>query len=151
MGLYRRYVLPKLINTACALPPMMALRKRYVPSAKGRVLEIGIGSGLNLEFYGDAVDSVTGLTLWRGTTPEHCRLVSRLITDAYVAAVDLSDGLREGRSAAYFYDHRNASGVIPRDGGAPDLGPLTDVRTVLALDHALVIQTGSTIHGYTNK
>ncbi len=98
-----------------------------------------------------AVDSVTGLTLWRGTTPERCRLVSRLITDAYVVAVDLSDGLREGRSAAYFYDHRNASGVIPRAGGAPDLGPLTELRTVLALDHALVIQTGSTIRGYANK
>jgi len=98
-----------------------------------------------------AVDSVTGLTLWRGTAPERCRLVSRLITDAYVAAVDLSDGLREGRAAAYFYDHRNASGVIPRDGGAPDLGPLSDVRAVLACDHALIIQTGSTIRGYANK
>jgi len=61
MGLYRRYILPKLINTACAMPPMMALRQRYVPLARGRVLEIGIGSGLNLEFYGDAVESVTGL------------------------------------------------------------------------------------------
>jgi len=98
-----------------------------------------------------AVDSVTGLTLWRGTTPEHCRLVSRLLTDAYVAVVDLSDGLREGRSAAYFYDHRNASGVIPKDGGAPDLGPLSDVRAVLALDHALVIQSGSTIRGFENR
>ncbi len=61
MGLYRRYILPKLINSACAMPQMMALRKRYVPFAKGRVLEMGIGSGLNLEFYGDATDSVTGL------------------------------------------------------------------------------------------
>jgi len=98
-----------------------------------------------------AVDSVTGLTLWRGTAPERCRLVSRLITDAYVVGVDLSDGLREGRAAAYFYDHRNASGVIPRDGGAPDLGPLSDVRAVLACDHALIIQTGATIRGYANK
>ena len=61
MGLYRRYVLPKLINSACAMPPMMALRQRYVPLARGRVLEIGIGSGLNLKFYGSGVDSVTGL------------------------------------------------------------------------------------------
>ena len=61
MGLYRRYVLPKLINSACAMPQMMALRKRYVPLAKGRVLEVGIGSGLNLEFYSDAADTLTGL------------------------------------------------------------------------------------------
>src|SRR4051794_31307558 len=61
MGIYRRYVLPKLINSACAMPPMMALRKRYVPLARGDVLEIGIGSGLNLAFYGEAVGSITGL------------------------------------------------------------------------------------------
>ena len=61
MGLYRRFVLPKLINSACAMPPMMALRQRYVPLARGRVLEVGIGSGLNLEFYGDGVEAVTGL------------------------------------------------------------------------------------------
>jgi len=61
MGVYGRYVLPKLINSACAMPQMMALRKRYVPLARGRVLEIGIGSGLNLEFYGNEVESVTGL------------------------------------------------------------------------------------------
>jgi ubiquinone/menaquinone biosynthesis C-methylase UbiE len=53
--------LPKLINTACAMPPMMALRQRYVPAARGDVLEIGIGSGLNLKFYGPAVTSLTGL------------------------------------------------------------------------------------------
>ncbi|HET6473728.1 MAG TPA: class I SAM-dependent methyltransferase [Pseudomonadales bacterium] len=61
MGWYSRYVLPKLINSACAMPPMMALRQRYVPAAKGDVLEIGIGSGLNLKFYGAAVTSLTGL------------------------------------------------------------------------------------------
>ena len=61
MGLYQRFVLPKLINTACAMPPMMALRERYVPLARGRVLEIGIGSGLNLKFYNDEIESVTGL------------------------------------------------------------------------------------------
>jgi ubiquinone/menaquinone biosynthesis C-methylase UbiE len=61
VGLYRRFVLPKLINTACALPPMMALRQRYIPLARGRVLEIGIGSGLNLKFYGEQIESVSGL------------------------------------------------------------------------------------------
>src|SRR5262249_57179890 len=40
---------------------MMALRSRCVPAAQGDVLEIGIGSGLNLKFYGDSVKSLTGL------------------------------------------------------------------------------------------
>ncbi len=61
MGFYSRHVLPKLINTACSQKPMMELRAAYVPRAKGRVMEIGMGSGLNLEFYGPEVDSVTGL------------------------------------------------------------------------------------------
>ncbi len=97
-----------------------------------------------------AVDSVDGMTLWRGTTPERTRLIHRAVGDSFVVAVDLADGLRPGRAAAYFYDHRNHSGVIPKDGGAPDLGPLSDVRAALVLDHAIVIQTAQTIRGYAS-
>jgi ubiquinone/menaquinone biosynthesis C-methylase UbiE len=61
MGLYARYVLPKLIDTACGQPPMAELRSRYVPQAEGDVLEIGIGSGLNLPHYSDRARTVTGL------------------------------------------------------------------------------------------
>jgi SAM-dependent methyltransferase len=61
MGLYAKYVLPKLIDTACSQPPMTDLRGRYVPRAEGRVLEIGIGSGLNLPHYSERATSVTGL------------------------------------------------------------------------------------------
>lgn len=61
MGWYQRYVLPKLIDLACAQKPMRELRGRYVPRAHGAVLEIGIGSGHNLPHYGSAVTSVTGL------------------------------------------------------------------------------------------
>ena len=59
MGLYSRFVLPKLIHFACGLEPVMLQRRKVIPLAKGRVLEIGIGSGLNLPFYD--VDSVTRL------------------------------------------------------------------------------------------
>ena len=52
MGLYQRHVLPKLINAACAQKPMAELRARLVPTARGRVLEIGFGTGLNLPHYG---------------------------------------------------------------------------------------------------
>ena len=61
MGFYSRRILPKLIDKACGQPPMQALRGRYVSRASGRVLEIGIGSGLNLPHYGQEVDSITGL------------------------------------------------------------------------------------------
>lgn len=61
MGWYHRYVLPKLIESACGQKPMRELRSRYVPRAGGDILEIGIGSGHNLSHYGPQVTSVTGL------------------------------------------------------------------------------------------
>ena len=61
MGWYQTYVLPKLIDTACSQPPMQELRARYVPRAVGDVLEIGIGSGLNLQHYSRSVNRITGL------------------------------------------------------------------------------------------
>jgi ubiquinone/menaquinone biosynthesis C-methylase UbiE len=51
MGLYDRHVLPHLIDFACGMGAVMKARSQIVPLAKGRVLEVGIGSGLNLSFY----------------------------------------------------------------------------------------------------
>jgi len=51
MGLYNRYVLPNLIDLIARTDSVMQPRSRVVPEARGRVLEIGIGSGLNLSLY----------------------------------------------------------------------------------------------------
>lgn len=51
MGIYAKYVLPKLMHLACGTRSTMRQRKQVVPLATGRVLEIGAGSGLNLPFY----------------------------------------------------------------------------------------------------
>ena len=51
MGLYDRHVLPYLIDFACGMGAVMKARSQLVPQARGRVLEVGIGSGLNLGFY----------------------------------------------------------------------------------------------------
>lgn len=61
-GLYDRYILPKLLTCACSSPPMMRQRAKVVPKASGRVLELGIGMGLNLGFYDTSqVDAVVGV------------------------------------------------------------------------------------------
>lgn len=62
MGVYNSYILPRLAKCACQIEPMMEQRKKVVPQAVGDVLEIGIGSGLNLPFYSaDSVHSLIGI------------------------------------------------------------------------------------------
>lgn len=51
MGFYERHVLPHVINCACGTRPIMKQREKIVPQASGAVLEIGIGTGLNLPYY----------------------------------------------------------------------------------------------------
>ncbi|MDN5566254.1 MAG: methyltransferase domain-containing protein [Psychrobacter sp.] len=62
MNPYQRYVLPKMIDIACGMSSVMALRAKIIPQATGEVLEIGIGSGLNLPFYNpDTVSAIVGV------------------------------------------------------------------------------------------
>ena len=49
--LYDKYVCPHLINYAMQMKPFRKQREKIIPSASGRVLEIGIGSGLNFSYY----------------------------------------------------------------------------------------------------
>jgi len=51
MGVYDRYILPWLVNRACSSNPNMKQREKVVPLAEGDVLEIGMGTGLNLNYY----------------------------------------------------------------------------------------------------
>ena len=59
---YENYVLPKLLDTCCSTKPINYQREKIVPNASGTVLEIGIGSGLNIPFYNiSKIDKIYGL------------------------------------------------------------------------------------------
>jgi ubiquinone/menaquinone biosynthesis C-methylase UbiE len=59
---YDRHVLPYVIDIACGVKPVRQQREKVVPLAEGRVLEIGIGTGLNLAYYDKTkVRTIVGL------------------------------------------------------------------------------------------
>jgi len=61
MGIYQKYVFPRILNHVMQDRFVTALRQKIVPVAKGHILEIGVGSGLNLPFYAHGVESVSAL------------------------------------------------------------------------------------------
>ena len=55
-------MLPHLTNLACGVKPIRRQRMTLIPLAEGRVLEVGLGTGLNLPFYDRArVKSIVGV------------------------------------------------------------------------------------------
>lgn len=62
MQFYDQHILPHLIDFACGMGHVMKTRSKVVPQATGRVLEIGIGTGLNLGFYdAQKVSAIVGV------------------------------------------------------------------------------------------
>ncbi len=77
MSFYQRWVLPRLVDLACGAGPAMRQRAKVVPLARGRVLELGAGSGLNLPLY--APDRVSGVWALEPSPEMRARARPRLL------------------------------------------------------------------------
>ena len=90
-SLYDRFILPRLLKCSCSAPPVMKQRAKVVPQAEGRVLELGIGMGLNLGFYDPGkVTSVAGVD----PSPE-LRAIAQAAPRDPRLAVTVEDGTAE--------------------------------------------------------
>jgi ubiquinone/menaquinone biosynthesis C-methylase UbiE len=92
MSVYSRYILPKLTDLSCSVKPITRQREKIVPLAEGRVLEIGVGSGLNLAHYDSTkIDRVIGLDSSRA-------LIDRALERARTTGIPFEPMLLDARS-----------------------------------------------------
>ena len=133
MGLYAKYLLPRTVHFLCSAKRIRKQRKKVVSLAAGRVLEIGIGSGLNLPLYDpDKVQHVWGLD----PSIELWALAKRTASQ-----VDFSVEFIKGDAEAIPFEDRSVDTVlvtytlcsVP---GA--LSALEEIRRVLKLDGQLI-------------
>jgi len=61
MNFYARHILPRLIDLAMRNAESRRLREVWIPQASGEVLEVGMGSGLNLAFYSPQARRIYGV------------------------------------------------------------------------------------------
>ena len=89
---YENYVLPKMLDCCCSTKPISYQRKKIVPEASGTILEIGIGSGLNIPYYQKSrVNKVIGLD----PSEQLCKMAKKTADDNNFSIDFLVNGAEE--------------------------------------------------------
>jgi len=97
MAFYKERLLPYLVHWSMRQDTFSAYRRRVIPAAYGRVLEIGVGSGLNFALYGVAATRVIGLDPSRkllsiaAASPQTDRRPSIELIEGSAEAIPLED------------------------------------------------------------
>src|SRR5437763_16837923 len=86
MGFYNDVILPRLCDLAMRNKQLTPFRERVIGAADGRVLEIGVGSGMNLPFYRPPVREVLAL----GPAPRPVRMAQGASRDTPVRFLEAS-------------------------------------------------------------
>ena len=100
VSFYGRLILPRLLDRAMRSKEITAERAKLVPRATGVVIEIGIGSGLNLPYYGRGVERLVGVdpsATLLAMTRERARAARFAVAmiEASAESVPLASGMAE--------------------------------------------------------
>ncbi len=132
MSIYERWILPPLLDLAMRQRQIQKYRRDLIPGARGRVLEVGIGSGLNLQFYAAGVSTDIGID-------PSGELLSKARRHAARAGVRVE--LRQGSAMAIGLDDDSVDTLVMTCTlcSIPDpLAALAEMRRVLKADGALL-------------
>ena len=133
MGLYDRYVVPRLVNMCCTASDIRRQRQKVVPHARGEVFEVGIGSGLNLPFYDPGK-----VTRVRAVEPSD-RLRGQALAAGRTAPFPVEVLANGAESVPYDNDSMDTVVVTYTLCSIPDLqGALSEMRRILRPDGQLL-------------
>ncbi len=89
---YEKFVLPKVLDVCCSTKPITYQRNKIVPNAEGTILEIGIGSGLNIPYYQKSnIKKIYGLD----PSPELCEIAKKTAHNNKIEIDFLIEGAEE--------------------------------------------------------